>query len=73
MYLEDIEQRLPALEAWTKYHEEEQEKVLQTQKEAINREIAANILKQTLEKGKQKGNLMQNIKSIIKNKSKKRK
>ena len=62
MFLEDIEQRLPALEAWTKYHEEEQEKVLQPQKEAINREIAANIIKQTLEKSKQKGNLMQIIK-----------
>ena len=32
----------------------------------VNREIAANILKQTLEKGKQKGNLMQNIKEFNK-------
>ncbi len=50
MFLEDIEKRLPALEAWTKYHEKEQEKVLRPQKEAINREIEANIIKQTLEK-----------------------
>jgi hypothetical protein len=69
-YLQDIESRLPVLEKWTKYHEREQEKVLQPQRELINREImkqrqqpqAANIIKQSLQQTKQKANMMQAIK-----------
>ena len=41
-YLQDIERRLPVLENWVGYHQEQQAREIEPQRELVNREISSN-------------------------------
>ena len=74
LYLDDIESRLPYIEAYLKQHEEGQEKEIAPQKELINRELkkqqATPIIKQFLKDNKNKSQIMEAVRKAISNRQK---